>query len=246
MKLPRKTPVGLSPRRNRSGSIRHSLPLVAGASGIARYRQRCRLWVAASVPAWSVCTHRFFPRHEIRWLSDGRILRRDVSRSRGAAPRSPLTHRPHRGSHGRRIHAAPAARPNAPCCTWASRSTSTATAPAPSGSFPSTSCRASCRAAEWERIERGLKQRIHALNLFIDDIYHEQKILKDGVVPGEIIQLGASASGRSASGCNPPRGDLVPHHRHRSGARHATARSTCSRTTCAARPACRTCWRTAA
>ena len=36
---------------------------------------------------------------------------------------------------------------------------------------------------EWEHIERGLKQRIHALNLFIDDIYNEQKIVKDGVVP---------------------------------------------------------------
>src|SRR5882762_5936390 len=36
-------------------------------------------------------------------------------------------------------------------------------------------------AAEWSRIERGLKQRIHALNLFISDLYHDQKILKDGV-----------------------------------------------------------------
>ena len=32
-------------------------------------------------------------------------------------------------------------------------------------------------AAEWERIERGLKQRIRALNLFIDDLYHDQKII---------------------------------------------------------------------
>jgi uncharacterized circularly permuted ATP-grasp superfamily protein len=30
-------------------------------------------------------------------------------------------------------------------------------------------------AAEWDHIERGLKQRVHALNAFIDDIYHEQK-----------------------------------------------------------------------
>src|SRR6266550_4480584 len=42
-------------------------------------------------------------------------------------------------------------------------------------------------AAEWSRIERGLKQRIHALNLFLDDLYHDQKILKDGVVPKEIV-----------------------------------------------------------
>src|SRR5438477_7713928 len=42
-------------------------------------------------------------------------------------------------------------------------------------------------AAEWNHIERGLKQRIHALNLFIDDLYHEQKIVKNGVVPAEVI-----------------------------------------------------------
>ena len=38
-------------------------------------------------------------------------------------------------------------------------------------------------AKEWEHIERGLAQRITALNLFLHDIYHEQKILKDGVMP---------------------------------------------------------------
>ena len=47
-------------------------------------------------------------------------------------------------------------------------------------------------ASEWEWIERGLKQRIQALNLFIDDIYHDQKILKDGVIPGEIIRSATS------------------------------------------------------
>ena len=38
-------------------------------------------------------------------------------------------------------------------------------------------------ASEWEYIERGLAQRITALNLFLHDIYHDQKILKDGVIP---------------------------------------------------------------
>src|SRR5215472_10963716 len=38
-------------------------------------------------------------------------------------------------------------------------------------------------ANEWEKIERGLIQRITALNLFLHDIYHEQKILSDGVIP---------------------------------------------------------------
>src|SRR5580658_706372 len=36
---------------------------------------------------------------------------------------------------------------------------------------------------EWAHIERGLTQRIQALNLFLHDIYHEQKILKDRVIP---------------------------------------------------------------
>lgn len=41
---------------------------------------------------------------------------------------------------------------------------------------------------EWERIDRGLRQRVAALNLFIDDVYHDQKIVRDGVFPGEIIR----------------------------------------------------------
>ena len=44
------------------------------------------------------------------------------------------------------------------------------------------------RASEWEWIERGLKQRIQALNLFLDDVYHDQKIVKDRIIPREIIQ----------------------------------------------------------
>jgi uncharacterized circularly permuted ATP-grasp superfamily protein len=41
--------------------------------------------------------------------------------------------------------------------------------------------------AEWNRIERGLTQRITALNLFLRDIYHEGRILSDGIVPREIV-----------------------------------------------------------
>jgi uncharacterized circularly permuted ATP-grasp superfamily protein len=40
---------------------------------------------------------------------------------------------------------------------------------------------------EWQRIEQGLTQRITALNLFLQDIYHEGRILADGVVPRELI-----------------------------------------------------------
>jgi len=42
-------------------------------------------------------------------------------------------------------------------------------------------------ASEWDLIDRGIKQRLKALNLFLKDIYHEQFILKDGIVPFELI-----------------------------------------------------------
>lgn len=43
---------------------------------------------------------------------------------------------------------------------------------------------------EWQVIEKGLEQRITALNLFLHDIYHDQKILKDGVIPAHYIMTG--------------------------------------------------------
>jgi uncharacterized circularly permuted ATP-grasp superfamily protein len=76
-------------------------------------------------------------------------------------------------------------------------------------------------APEWARLEKGLKQRTQALNLFIDDLYHDQKILRDGVVPKEII-FSAQSYRSQCVGWDPPRGiwchingtDLV---RHRDG-----------------------------
>ena len=60
-------------------------------------------------------------------------------------------------------------------------------------------------AAEWDRIDRGLRQRIRALNLFIDDIYHDQKIVADGVIPLEVVR--SSEGFREACvGLNPPGG----------------------------------------
>ena len=41
--------------------------------------------------------------------------------------------------------------------------------------------------AEWELLAKGLKQRVTALNRFLHDIYHEQKILKAGVIPAEQV-----------------------------------------------------------
>ena len=40
---------------------------------------------------------------------------------------------------------------------------------------------------EWERIEAGLKQRLTALNMFINDLYNEQRIVKDKVFPAEVL-----------------------------------------------------------
>ena len=42
--------------------------------------------------------------------------------------------------------------------------------------------------SEWSKIEKGLKQRVRALNLFIDDLYGEQRIVKDKVFPKELLE----------------------------------------------------------
>ena len=60
-------------------------------------------------------------------------------------------------------------------------------------------------AKEWSWLEKGLKQRIRALNLFLSDIYDQQKIIKDGKIPPEVIQ---SAEGflKPCLGIKPPAG----------------------------------------
>ena len=47
-------------------------------------------------------------------------------------------------------------------------------------------------AAEWARLERGLVQRLTALQMFLDDLYGEQKVLADRVIPAELV-LGVEA-----------------------------------------------------
>jgi uncharacterized circularly permuted ATP-grasp superfamily protein len=59
-------------------------------------------------------------------------------------------------------------------------------------------------AADFELIERGLQQRIYALNEFIHDIYHDQKIVADGVVPSFVIES-ASSFMPELVGLDPPR-----------------------------------------
>lgn len=57
--------------------------------------------------------------------------------------------------------------------------------------------------SEWERIEAGLKQRVTALNMFIDDLYHEQRIVKDKVFPREVLE-GSKNFRPECVGINPP------------------------------------------
>jgi uncharacterized circularly permuted ATP-grasp superfamily protein len=73
-------------------------------------------------------------------------------------------------------------------------------------------------AVEWEWIEAGLKQRIYALNLFLQDLYGDAKILKDGVIPEHVIRS-AKCYREACMGLKPPGGiwchitgtDLVRH-----------------------------------
>jgi uncharacterized circularly permuted ATP-grasp superfamily protein len=59
-------------------------------------------------------------------------------------------------------------------------------------------------AREWEGLERGLVQRVRALNLFIGDVYGDQRILKAGVVPKELV-LSAASYLPPCAGLRPPR-----------------------------------------
>lgn len=60
-------------------------------------------------------------------------------------------------------------------------------------------------AEEWEYLDKGLKQRVKALNLFLKDVYNEKKIIQDGVVPADFVY---AASGYLApcEGIVPPKG----------------------------------------
>jgi uncharacterized circularly permuted ATP-grasp superfamily protein len=46
--------------------------------------------------------------------------------------------------------------------------------------------------SEWKRVDQGLKQRLKALNLFIEDLYNEQAIVHDGVFPKEVLEGSAN------------------------------------------------------
>ncbi len=58
---------------------------------------------------------------------------------------------------------------------------------------------------EWAKLEKGLTQRINALNMFLDDIYNEQKILKDGIIPRETVES-SKCFLKPCMGQKPPKG----------------------------------------
>ena len=57
-------------------------------------------------------------------------------------------------------------------------------------------------ADEWRGIERGLVQRLRAINMFIDDVYHEQRVIHDGVFPAELLEHSVNFR-RECVGANP-------------------------------------------
>ena len=103
---------------------------------------------------------------------------------------------------------------------------------------PSTRCRGSSPAADWDRLAAGLAQRVRALNAFLADVYGERRIVAAGVVParviddGRLVRAGVAGMGAAIVGAASP----AP-----TSSAPPTARSSCSRTTCARRRVSPTC-----
>lgn len=98
-------------------------------------------------------------------------------------------------------------------------------------------------AAEWAHIEAGCIQRVQALNLFLADLYHEQRILKAGVIPAEQVlandQYQLAMQGLT---CRATSTRTLPGS---TWSATAAATTTCWRTTCARPAVFPTCWKTA-
>ena len=94
-------------------------------------------------------------------------------------------------------------------------------------------------AREWETIERGLIQRLTALNMFLKDIYQDGRILKEGIVPRQLV-YSAQHYRREMIGIRPRR-DIYVSVAGSDLVRLPDGSSPCSKTTCGCRAACRTC-----
>jgi len=62
--------------------------------------------------------------------------------------------------------------------------------------------------ADWEQIDTGSRQRVAAINMFLDDVYHDGKIIRDGVVPGDLIYGNANYQ-EAMQGFDLPHGTYV-------------------------------------
>lgn len=133
----------------------------------------------------------------IRATSSTRCSRLPASPGRG-----PPCSRGASGASTRPICSGVSRPPSGSCSRWASRSTSTGRrhrADLPFDVVPRI-----VEAREWDTLERGLVQRVRALNLFIGDIYGPQRILEAGVVPRELV-LSAASYLPPCHGLRPPR-----------------------------------------
>ena len=119
-------------------------------------------------------------------MSRGRSRRRCWRSSNGSGSRSCRPARP---------------RPRPTSSPWASRSPCTRRAPTSTGRGRSTSSPGSSRPPSGRAVERGLVQRLMALNRFIDDVYNDRRIVADGVFPAELlddsVELPAGVPGRA-------------------------------------------------
>ena len=76
------------------------------------------------------------------------------------------------------------------------------------------------RAAEWSRLQRGIVQRVQALEMFLADIYGDAEIVRDGVLPRRLITR-CEHFHREAAGHRPAQRRAHPRRRHRPRPRRA-------------------------
>ena len=87
---------------------------------------------------------------------------------------------------------------------------------------------------EFEYLEKGLRQRVDALNRFLADIYGEKRIIKDGVVPEEFV-FTSSGFLKECDGIVPPKG-IYSHISGSTWSRPRTVHGTSWRTTSGSHP----------
>ena len=108
--------------------------------------------------------------------------------------------------------------------------------------IPSDSIPASSPPREWQHLDKGIRQRVTALNAFLHDIYHDQRIPEGGVIPAAQILTNAQYQ-PCMQGVDLHRNTYV-HITGSTSSATTTVTTTCWRTTCAP-PGSPTCWRTA-